>query len=89
MRKLAVLVAILLVIGLGVGYSRAQDQPATPPTYLVHCASPAAISSPDTLTDPTTEASVGQDLELLETNATAAATPGQFQCATPAATAAG
>lgn len=86
MRKLAVIVAMLLVAGLGVGYSKAQDQPATPPTYLVNCGTPAAIASPDTLTDPNVDASVAQDQALLETNATAAATPGQFQCATPEAT---
>ena len=89
MRRLALIVALLLLSGLGVGYAVAQDEPATPPTYLLDCASTpeaGAISSPDTLTDPTVEAAVAEEQELLETNATPGATPGQFACATPEAT---
>ena len=88
MRKLMVIVALLSLTGLGAGYAVAQDQPATPPTYLVDCASPVAgaIASPDTLTDPAVEDTTGQETELLEMNATPEATPGQFACATPQAT---
>lgn len=89
MRRLTLTVALLLLSGLGVGYAVAQDQPATPPTYLLDCAATpeaGAIASPDTLTDPTVEAVIAEDQELLETNATPDATPGLFACASPEAT---
>ena len=88
MRKFTVIVTLLVLTGLGAGYTVAQDQPATPATYLVDCSTPASgvIASPDTLTDPAAEATTSLDNQLLELDASPQATPGQFECEAPDAT---
>jgi hypothetical protein len=92
MRKLiAGLVLLLIVAGLTAGpYAFAQDEPATPETYVVDCPSPTIPASPDAnavgTVDPEVNATVETEMELAGMDASPKASPGIFVCASPEAT---
>lgn len=96
MRAVIIVVAVLAVLALGVGYTVAQDQPATPAVYTINCGSPVASpatrapATPATgtslLTDPTVDAAQNAENNAAEMTTGPQATPGVFTCASPGAT---
>lgn len=92
MRKLIAGLALLLIVaGMTAGqYAFAQDEPATPETYVVECPSPSIPASPDAdavgTVDPEVNATVETQMELAGMDASPEASPGIFACASPEAT---